>query len=82
MAKTLEELYKGWIGEIQSTRIEFPPTPVFDFFGVPTWALIEELKKRPGVTFRANTTKEGLVGTFERAPAMVFTVKLPIESEV
>ena len=45
----------------------------------PTWALIEELKNRPGVTFRANTTKDGLVGTFEHAPAMVFTVKLPLE---
>jgi hypothetical protein len=48
---------------------------------IPTWALIEELKNRPGVIFRANTTKEGLVGTFERAPAMVFTVKLPLEGE-
>ncbi len=79
MAKTLEELYKGWIGEIHSTKIEFPPILEYDFSLVPTWALIEELKNRPGVTFRANTTKEGLVGTFEHAPAMVFTVKLPIE---
>jgi hypothetical protein len=49
---------------------------------LPTWRLIEELKNRPGVTFRANTTKEGLVGTFEHAPAMVFTVKLPVNDEV
>ena len=44
--------------------------------------LIEELKNRPGVTFRSNTTKDGLVGTFEHAPAMVFTVKLPVNDEV
>lgn len=48
---------------------------------LPTWRLIEELKNRPGVIFRANTTKEGLVGTFEHAPAMVFAVKLPIEGK-
>jgi hypothetical protein len=46
---------------------------------VPTWALIEELRKRPGVVYRANATDKGLVGWFEHAPAMVFTVKLPIE---
>lgn len=51
----------------------------WDLYYIPTYALIEELKNRPGVTFRANTTKEGLVGTSEHAPAMVFTVKLPIE---
>jgi hypothetical protein len=54
----------------------------WDLYYIPTWALIEELKNRPGVTFRTNTTKEGLVGTFERAPAMVFTVKLPVNDEV
>ncbi len=63
----------------RDTRITFPTISDYDLFDVPTWALIEELKKRPGVTFRANTTKEGLVGTFEHAPAMVFTVKLPLE---
>jgi hypothetical protein len=54
----------------------------YDLSMVPTWALIEDLKNRPGVIFRANTTKEGLVGTFEHAPAMVFTVKLPVNDEV
>jgi hypothetical protein len=63
----------------RDTRFTFPTISDYELFDVPTWALIEELKKRPGVTFRANTTKDGLVGTFEHAPAMVFTVKLPIE---
>lgn len=45
----------------------------------PTWALIEELKKRPGVVYRANATDDGLVGWFEHAPAIVVAVKLPIE---
>ena len=64
---------------LEGVKIKFPKPRSYNLSGVPTWALIEELKKRPGVTFRANTTKEGLVGTFEHAPAVVFTVKLPLE---
>ena len=63
----------------EKVKIKFPKPRYYDLSAAPTWALIEELKKRPGVTFRANTTKEGLVGTFEHAPAVVFTVKLPLE---
>ena len=80
MGKKLGELYSSWcapIGEFEQAEIEL--SVEYDLSMVPTWALIEDLKKRPGVTFRANTTKEGLVGTFEHAPAMVFTVKLPLE---
>ena len=83
MWKRLEELHCGcWsvpLGEFRQEEIELPVD--YDLSMLPTWALIEELKNRPGVTFRANTTKEGLVGTFEHAPAMVFTVKLPIEGQ-
>ena len=79
--KTPEDLHCGcWSvpgGEFGQEEIMLPVD--YDLSMLPTWALIEELKNRTGVTFRANTTTDGLVGTFEHAPAMVFTVKLPIE---
>ena len=46
---------------------------------IPTWALIEELKKRPGVVYRASASDDRLVGWFEHAPAIVMAVKLPLE---
>jgi len=83
MPRTLEEMYEDWtLGNLYRSSIESPKITDFNFSGVPTWALIEELKKRPGVIFRANTTKEGLVGTFERAPAIILGVKLPVNDEV
>lgn len=80
MWKRIEEPYLRWLAPIcEYGQDEIELSADYDLSMLPTWALIEELKKRPGVTFRANTTKDGLVGTFEHAPAMVFTVKMPIE---
>ena len=45
---------------------------------VPTWALLEELKRRKGVTYAAKATGD-LVGCIESAPAVAITVKLPLE---
>lgn len=45
---------------------------------VPTWALLEELKRRKGVTYAAKATGD-LVGCIETAPAVALTVKLPLE---
>jgi hypothetical protein len=83
MGKTLEELYCGWcvpIGEFGQEEIELPVD--YDLSMFPTWALIEELKKRPGVVYRANATDKGLVGWFEHAPAIILGVKLPVNDEV
>jgi hypothetical protein len=40
----------------RDTNITIPTISDYDLFEVPTWALIEELKKRPGVVYRANAT--------------------------
>ena len=45
---------------------------------VPTWALLEELKRRKGVTYMAKATGD-FVGCIENAPAVALTVKLPLE---
>jgi hypothetical protein len=63
-------------------EVNSPKKVNLDFSGVPTWALIEELKKRPGVVYRANATDKGLVGWFEHAPAIILGVKLPVNDEV
>jgi hypothetical protein len=66
----------------RDTNITIPTISDYDLFEVPTWALIEELKKRPGVVYRANATDKGLVGWFEHAPAIILGVKLPVNDEV
>lgn len=56
----------------------FLKNDIYDLCNVPTWALLEELKRRKGVTYAARATGD-LVGCIESAPAVALTVKLPLE---